>query len=176
MPKDKRVVAKRGATDLASVIDGVMSGKTAGREGAESAAFKVLINLIETYLMGEGPLADNLRALVDAIQLPSDPLRKDIPREAWSALWPTINTLASARREAMHTMVSLAEKQELMDQQQRNAAAVVTPTEGGDGHGREEGSEGEGDEGQRTGPEVGAGVLGDGGAAGAVAGEEGGPR
>lgn len=156
--KDKRVVAKKGATDLASIIDGVMSGERKGRPGAESAAFQVVVGLIEAYLMGEGKLSDDLRELVDELMKPTDSLRKDIPREAWSAMWPTLNTLSSARRESVRTMERL------------KAAAspppVTTPPMQEEQHERRE-EEGAGE----AGPEAGAGVLGAGGAPGGEGGE-----
>lgn len=154
--KDRRVAKKRAAAEFSTLVEGIMTGEQRGRPGAEVHAFACVKWLVSLYLMGEGGLPDELRALVAALMDREDPLRRDIDPDTWAMLFPALNTLTHARREAMET----ARKAQEAEQRE---AARTNPPPGEDDHGKRE--EGRREEGSAAQP--GAGVLGD------VAGEEG---
>jgi hypothetical protein len=145
--KDKRVQLKRGAQDLTSLVGDVMEGKRTGRAGAEHHGFEAVKALVEVFLMDEGRLAIELRAFVGHLMDKADPLRADIPPDAWAALWPTLNTLVSARRQAEATIA------QLKGPDPRQLTLPVAPGGNTDGERREEG-------GSAPTPDAGPGVLG----------------
>lgn len=102
--KDTRLQAKRAQKGLAQLVDDAMNGRATGREGAEAAGLRAIVGLVQLYVMGEGPLPDAMRELVTMIHNKSDPLRRDIPPDAWAALWPTLNALTEARRKYVETV------------------------------------------------------------------------
>lgn len=163
--KDRRVAKKRAAKDFTALVENIMTGETRGRPGAEVHAFACVKWLVQLYLMGEGALPDELRALVAALMDREDPLRRDIDPDTWAMLFPALNTLTHARREAVET----ARKAHESEEQQREAART-TPPPGEDNHGqREEGRQVEGEGGTS---ELRPGILGAGaGEAGHTAGE-----
>lgn len=151
--RDGRMVKTRGSKDLATLIGDVLEGRAQGRKGAEEHGFTALKLLVQLYLMHEGTFPDALRAFVDALGDKEDPLRRDIPPDAWAALWPSLNALKRARAQAA----------ERINMAREAAAAAASPQihpkeESTDGRREETRSEDEG-AGEHAGPgPVGAGA------------------
>lgn len=127
--KDRRVIKGKATENLAGYVDDVLNGRRAGRPGAEAAAFLVLQEAVTAYILGEGALSNALRAFIDGLSNPADPLRKELGPDTWAMLWPMVNALKRSRAEALKFLQERAEAA---------AASESTPANNEVKHGNEE--------------------------------------
>lgn len=153
--KDTRLMKTKGTKDIATLMNDVVTGQAAGRAGAEEHFFTALKLLVQLFIMHEGSFPDALRAGVDALMNKQDSLRRDIPPEAWAALWPSLNALKHARAQALAQLAKATKVQPVAPPGGEHGGSK---TEGGSEGGSETRSEG-------TAPAAGggAGLLGVGG-------------